>query len=84
MARDIHRLILGDALSVLGAGAAIGVVAAVLAGRVLSSQLFGVSPFDLVSLVLATTVLLAVGLGAAYLPSYRASRIDPVEVLRSD
>jgi putative ABC transport system permease protein len=84
MARDIHRLVLGDALSVLGAGAAIGVVAALLAGRVLSSQLFGVSPFDLVSLALAATVLLAVGLGAAYLPSYRASRIDPVDVLRSD
>jgi ABC-type antimicrobial peptide transport system permease subunit len=77
-------LVLGDALSVLGAGAAIGVVAALLAGRVLSSQLFGVSPFDLVSLALAATVLLAVGLGAAYLPSYRASRIDPVDVLRSD
>jgi ABC-type antimicrobial peptide transport system permease subunit len=84
MARDIHRLVLGDALTVLGAGAVIGVVAALLAGRVLSSQLFGVSPADLVSLALATSVLLAVGLGAAYLPSYRASRIDPVEVLRSD
>jgi putative ABC transport system permease protein len=84
MARDVHRLVLGDALTVLGAGAAIGVVAALLAGHVLSSQLFGVSPVDLVSLALATTVLLAVGLGAAYLPSYRASRIDPVEALRSD
>ena len=84
MARDIHRLVLGDALSVLGAGAAFGIVAALIAGRVLSSQLFGVSPFDPVSLAFATTVLLAVGLGAAYLPSYQASRIDPVEVLRSD
>ncbi len=84
MACDIHRLMLGDDLWVLGAGAAIGVVAAVLAGRVLSSQLFGVGQFDFVSLALATTVLMAVGLGAAYLPSYRASRIDPVEMLRSD
>jgi putative ABC transport system permease protein len=84
LARDVHRLVLGDALSVLGAGAAIGIVVALIAGRVLSSQLFGVSPIDPVSLALATTVLLAVGLGAAYLPSYRASRIDPVEVLRSE
>jgi putative ABC transport system permease protein len=84
LARDVHRLVLGDALSVLGAGAAIGVAVALIAGRVLSAQLFGVSPFDPVSLALATTVLLAVGLGAAYVPSYRASRIDPVEVLRSE
>ncbi len=84
LARDVHRLVLGDALSVLGAGAAIGIVVALIAGRVLSSQLFGVSPIDPVSLALATTVLLAVGLGAAYLPAYRAGRIDPVEVLRSE
>jgi putative ABC transport system permease protein len=84
LARDVHRLVLGDALSVLGAGAAIGIVVALIAGRVLSSQLFGVSPIDPVSLALATTVLLAVGLGAAYLPAYRASRIDPVDVLRSE
>jgi hypothetical protein len=55
-----------------------------ISGRVLSSLLFGVSPIDPVSLVLATTVLLAVGLGAAYAPAYRASRIDPMEVLRSE
>ena len=55
-----------------------------ISGRVLSSLLFGVSPIDPVSLVLATTVLLAVGLGAAYAPASRASRIDPMEVLRSE
>ena len=82
--RDVHRLVLGDALSVLSAGLAIGTVVALIAGRVLSSQLFGVSPIDPVSLALATAVLLAVGLGAAYLPAYRAGRTDPVEVLRSE
>jgi ABC-type antimicrobial peptide transport system permease subunit len=51
---------------------------------VLSWQLFRVSPTHPVSLALATTVLLGVGLGAAYLPAYRASRIDPVEVLRTE
>jgi hypothetical protein len=84
MARDVHRLVLGDALSVLGAGAAIGIVAALIAGRALSSQLFGVSPMDPVSLALATAVLVGVGFGAAYIPSHRATRIDPVEVLRSE
>ncbi len=82
--RDVHRLVLSDALSVLGVGVAIGIVVALNAGHALSSQLFGVGPIDPVSLALATTVLVAVGLGAAYLPARRASRIDPVEVLRSE
>jgi hypothetical protein len=55
-----------------------------IAGRVLSPQLFGVSPIDPISLALATTVLLAVGLGTAYLPAHRAGRTDPMEVLRSE
>ena len=84
LARDVRRLVLGDALSVVAPGAAIGIVVALIGGRVLSSQLFGVSPIDPVSLALATTVLLAVGLGAAYLPAYRAGQTDPVEVLRSE
>ena len=82
--RDVHRLVLSDALSVLGAGAAIGIVVSLNVGRALASQLFGVSPIDPVSLAIATTLLLAVGLGAAYLPARRAGRIDPVEVLRSE
>jgi len=84
LARDVQRLVLRDALSVVGAGAVIGIVVALMAGRVLSSQLFGVSPIDPISLALATTLLLAVGLGAAYLPAHRAGRTDPVEVLRSE
>jgi ABC-type antimicrobial peptide transport system permease subunit len=84
MSRDVLRLVLGDALSVLGVGAAVGIGVALVAGRVLSSQLFDVSPIDPASLALATVLLMAVGLGAAYVPAYRASRIDPVEVLRSE
>lgn len=83
-ARAVQRLVLGDALSVLGVGVGVGVGVALIAGRVLSSQLFGVSPIDPVSLVLATAVLLAVGLGAAYLPAYRASQTGPAEVLRTE
>jgi putative ABC transport system permease protein len=82
--RDVHRLVLGDAFAVLGAGAAIGIVVALNVGHALASQLFGVGPIDPISLGISTTVLLAVGLGAAYLPARRASRIDPVEVLRSE
>ena len=92
----LHRVALGSSTDdVFGPGSMYQVDATVgdiyllsrlvpISGRVLSSLLFGVSPIDPVSLVLATTVLLAVGLGAAYAPASRASRIDPMEVLRSE
>ena len=82
--RDVRHLVLGDALRVAGLGAALGVIAALFAGRVLSSQLYGVSAIDPVSLLVSGTVLLAIALAAAYLPAHRATRIDPVEALRTE
>ena len=82
--RDVRGLILGDAMRVVGAGALTGVVGAVVAGRLLASQLFGVSPIDPLSIGGAAAALLAIGLVAAYVPARRAARIDPVESLRAD
>ena len=80
----VRRLVLGDAFSILGIGATIGIVIALFSGRLLSSQLFGVSPVDPVTLALAVAVLLVIGMAAASLPAHRASRIDPMNVLRSE
>ena len=82
--RHVRRLVLGDAMQVVGAGAAVGVIGAIIAGRLLASQLFGVSPIDPVSLTAATSLLLMIGIGAASVPARRATRIDPVEALRSE
>lgn len=82
--RDVRRLVLGDAMRVAGAGAVIGAFAALFAGRVLSSQLYGVSPIDPVSVLVAGSVLLTIAVAAAYLPAHRATRIDPVEALRAE
>ena len=82
--RDVQRLVLGDAMQVVGAGAVTGVVGAVVVGRLLASQLFGVSPIDPASIGAAAAVLVAIGVGAAYAPARRAARIDPVEALRSE
>jgi predicted permease len=80
----VRRLVLGDAGAVLGAGAVVGLGAALLSTRLLSSQLFGVSPTDPVSLAGACAVLLAVGLCAAYVPARWATKIDPARALRQE
>jgi ABC-type antimicrobial peptide transport system permease subunit len=82
--RAVRRLILGEAVGVVGVGAVIGIVGAIVAGRLLASQLFGVSPVDPASLVAASVSLLVIGVCAAYFPARRALRIDPVEALRTE
>ena len=81
---DVRRLILGEALWVVGIGAVAGLVIAVVATRLLSSQLFGVSPSDPGSLLGACVVLILAGIAAAYFPARRAARIDPMQALRSE
>ncbi|QSQ21713.1 ABC transporter permease [Pyxidicoccus parkwayensis] len=63
-------------------GSVIGIIAALALARLLSSFLYGVSAVDPVSLAAATLGLLAVGVGAALLPAWRASRLDPAVVFR--
>jgi predicted permease len=78
--------VLGQVLREAGRLAALGVLIGMLvalpAGRLLRSQLFGVSPSDPVTLVVVGLVLGAVSLAAAYVPARRATRVDPVLALR--
>jgi putative ABC transport system permease protein len=62
-------------------GAAVGVVVALGASRLIASLLFEVSPTDPVALAGACGVLLAVAAIAAYLPAHRASRVDPARAI---
>jgi putative ABC transport system permease protein len=82
--RDIRRVVLGDAAAVVVVGALIGVAGSIAGGRLLASQLFGVSPVDPLSLGAAAALLLVIAAGAALVPTYRAMRIDPVTALRSE
>ena len=82
--RHVRRLVLGEAIGVVGLGAVIGVVGALFAGRLLASQLFGVGVLDPPSLVTAPILLLVIGVCAAYFPARRALRIDPVDALRAE
>ena len=80
--RQVSRMVLGQSLRLAAIGVAIGTLLAWATTRLLSRMLFNVSPTDPVVLAaVASTLLLVAGL-AAYAPARRATRIDPVEVLR--
>jgi putative ABC transport system permease protein len=85
---DLVRLVVTEALVLVAIGLAIGLPAAVAAGRFAASQisglLFGLEATDPLTIGAAAVVLVTVALLAAYLPARRASRVDPVMVLRSE
>src|SRR4051812_2316847 len=83
-ARDVYRLVLLEAGAVIGIGAVAGLVGSVLGGRLLATQLFEVSSLDPAALGGAAVLLLAIGVGAAFVPARRATRVDPVTALRGD
>jgi putative ABC transport system permease protein len=78
----VVRLVLTRVSMLIAAGLIVGAIASVWASTVVASLLYGLEPRDPPTLVGATITLLAVGALAAWLPAYRASRLDPADVLR--
>jgi putative ABC transport system permease protein len=72
----------GGTLSIVGA--AIGLLVAFLAGRIVSSSLYEVSASDPTILGAATVVVVSIALLATLIPAYRAARLDPGHVLRPE
>jgi ABC-type antimicrobial peptide transport system permease subunit len=70
------------ALVWISAGVGAGVPLALSTSRVAQNLLFGLSPTDTATLVVAAIVISAMGLIAAYIPARRASRVDPLIALR--
>ena len=66
------------------AGIAVGLAAAVAAGRLIESLLYDVSPRDPVVFAVTAVTLFGVAILACWVPAFRAARISPVEALRSD
>jgi ABC-type antimicrobial peptide transport system permease subunit len=81
---NVLRLIVGQGMTVVAAGVAIGVAGATLLGRLMSSLLFGVGAGDPLTFVGVTALLLGVALAACYLPAGRAVAVEPAAVLRNE
>jgi predicted permease len=76
------RLILRDAVTMIGVGIAIAIPCVAALGRVLESQLFGVTATDPRTVGAAALVLTAGALIAAFIPAWRASNVSPTDALR--
>jgi predicted permease len=79
---DVVRLVLRQGMKLVIIGVAIGVLLAAGASRLIQSLLFGVGPADPISFLAATTLFIAIGLGACWLPARKATAIEATEALR--
>ncbi len=83
-ASSVRRRIVGQSLGLAAGGVMLGIIGALALTRFLSGLLFGVSPTDPVTLGLAAVALLLVAAGASLVPARRATRVSPIEALRSE
>ncbi|MGH9628234.1 MAG: ADOP family duplicated permease, partial [Bryobacteraceae bacterium] len=80
----VIRLLLREAILLLGIGLAIGAVLALWAGKAAATLLFGLEPHDALSLIAASTLLAMIALIASYVPARRAAALDPMTALRNE
>lgn len=81
---DILRLIVGQALAMATVGLGIGLMADWGVTRLLSGLLYGIAPFDPVTLAAVSIILFAVALLASFIPASRAANVDPMWSLRTE
>lgn len=79
---NVLSMVIRQGLTLTLIGVAIGIVAALGVTRLISSMIYGVTPYDPVTFVLVAVVLVAVALLACYIPARRAMRTDPMVALR--
>jgi ABC-type antimicrobial peptide transport system permease subunit len=80
----VIAMFMRDSVRTAGPGVVLGLLAALATTRLLEGMLFGVAPMDPLSIIVATVVLAATAAFAAYLPARRASRLDPMVILRDE
>jgi putative ABC transport system permease protein len=83
-ATNVLKLILGQGLRLAMIGVALGLLAAVAFTRLLQGLLFGISASDPLTFAVLAAVLVGVALLACWIPARRATKVDPLEALRSE
>jgi predicted permease len=78
----ILRSVMGEVLALAAVGVAIGALAALAAGRLIASMLFGLKPADPSTLAGAALLMIAVAAISGYIPARRAAKVDPMVALR--
>ena len=81
---DIVRLVLRRGLQLVAVGIALGIIGAVVAGRLVEGFLFGASPADPLVLAAVPVILIAAALVASFIPARRAATADPMSSLRAE
>jgi putative ABC transport system permease protein len=79
---DVLRMVVWAGLRLIAIGVALGLLASVGVGRVIASQVWGVSPHDPATFAAVVTVMTLAGVSACYFPARRAMRVDPIVALR--
>ena len=80
----VLRMVLREAAWMALIGVVAGLGAALGMGRLIASMLYGLKPWDPVTLAAAALILTAVALGASWIPARRASTVDPMQALRHE
>ena len=80
---SVVKMVLRGAFSQVGIGLALGIPAAIGAGKLMTDQLFGVKPWDPVMLMVATLLLALAALLASVIPARRAAGVEPMVALRN-
>jgi putative ABC transport system permease protein len=81
---DILRMVVRQGLGLAIAGAAVGLVCALIVSHLMAGMLYGVRPSDPVTFAGVALLLISVALLACYIPARRAIRVDPLVALRHD
>ena len=82
--RSIIRMVMREAILLVGVGLALGALLATVASRAATAMLFGVRPTNPIAITAAVGLLATVGFIASYLPARRAARLQPTHVLPED